>query len=141
MESVQTTQTTTYAASIPAMPIAHSTTQAPSPKMPSTASQSSDMGNVSAKSQTGSQDFLQASDIDKEGTEERIAELVDQINAIYNPLNLTASFGYSDDIKAMYVEVKRIDNGQVLRQIPSEEAMRLMAAIREMQSAIFDTKA
>lgn len=106
--------------------------------MPST-TQSPDLSRFVEESATNPQGFSQTSDVE-EDMKERIAELVDKLNAVYNPLNLTASYGYNDDIKAMYVEVKRIDNGEVLRQIPSQEAMRLMVAIREMQSAIFDTE-
>lgn len=138
MESIQTTLTTNYAPSIAPMPVASSTPTPSIPKMPST-TQSLDLSRYTEESATNPQGFSQTSDVE-EDTKERIAELVDKLNAVYNPLNLTASYGYNDDIKAMYVEVKRIDNGEVLRQIPSQEAMRLMVAIREMQSAIFDTE-
>lgn len=134
MESIQTTLTTNYAP----MPAASSTPTPSVPKMPST-TQSPDLSRFVEESATNPQGFSQTSDVE-EDMKERIAELVDKLNAVYNPLNLTASYGYNDDIKAMYVEVKRIDNGEVLRQIPSQEAMRLMVAIREMQSAIFDTE-
>ncbi|MDE6978533.1 MAG: flagellar protein FlaG [Helicobacter sp.] len=133
MESIQTTLTTNYAP----MPAASSTPTPSVPKMPNT-TQSHDLSRYDEENAASPQGFLQTADV--EDTEERIAELVDKLNAVYNPLNLTASYGYNDDIKAMYVEVKRIDNGEVLRQIPSQEAMRLMVAIREMQSAIFDTE-
>lgn len=138
MESIQTTLTTNYAPSIAPMPAASSTPTPSVPKMPST-TQSPDLSRYAEESAANPQGFSQTSDVE-EDTKERIAELVDKLNAVYNPLNLSASFGYNDDIKAMYVEVKRIDNGEVLRQIPSQEAMRLMVAIREMQSAIFDTE-
>ena len=138
MESVQTTLTTSYAPSIAPMPAASSTPAPSVPKMPST-TQSADLGRSVEENVANPQAFSQTADVE-EDTKERIAELVDKLNAVYNPLNLSASFGYNDDIKAMYVEVKRIDNGEVLRQIPSQEAMRLMVAIREMQSAIFDTE-
>lgn len=136
METIQPTLTTSYAPSIASMPAASSTPTPSVPRMPST-TQSADLGRE--ENATNPQGFSQTVDVE-EDTKERIAELVDKLNAVYNPLNLSASFGYNDDIKAMYVEVKRIDNGEVLRQIPSQEAMRLMAAIREMQSAIFDTE-
>lgn len=138
METIQPTLTTNYAPSIAPMPAASSTPIPSVPRMPST-TQSADVGRSAEESATSPQGFSQTTDVE-EDTKERIAELVDKLNAVYNPLNLSASFGYNDDIKAMYVEVKRIDNGEVLRQIPSQEAMRLMTAIREMQSAIFDTE-
>lgn len=138
METIQPTLTTNYAPSIAPMPAASSTPTSSVPRMPSMA-QSADSSRYGEGNATNPQGFSQTTDVE-EDTKERIAELVDKLNAVYNPLNLTASYGYNDDIKAMYVEVKRIDNGEVLRQIPSQEAMRLMAAIREMQSAIFDTE-
>lgn len=116
----------------------------PLPKMPSNTDISRNSRNVGDSSENtiqNSQDFLQNPDVEEEALEERIAELVDELNAIYNPLNLAMSFGYNEDIQALYVEIKRKDNGEVLRQIPSEDAIRLMTAMREMQSAIFDTKA
>ncbi len=136
MESIQPTLTTNYAPSIAPMPAASST---PTPSVPKMPTQSADLGRYAEESATNPQGFSQTTDVE-EDTKERIAKLVEELNAVYNPLNLSATFGYNDDIKAMYVEVKRIDNGEVLRQIPSQEAMRLMAAIREMQSAIFDTE-
>ena len=136
MESIQTTLTTNYAPSIAPMPAASST---PAPRAPTRPTPSPDWGREAEESATKPQGDVQTADVE-EDTKERIAKLVEELNAVYNPLNLSATFGYNDDIKAMYVEVKRIDNGEVLRQIPSQEAMRLMAAIREMQSAIFDTE-
>lgn len=82
------------------------------------------------------QDFFQNDDI--ETNEQNIADLVDKLNAAYNPLNLSVSFAYDEGMGSLYVEVKRVDTGELLRQIPSEEALKLMNTMREFRGMFLD---
>ncbi len=86
------------------------------------------------------QNFSNNTDIEESLQQERLEELINELNAEYNPLNLNVSFAYDENIHSLYVEVKRIDTGEVLRQIPSEEALKLMAVMKEIQGVIFDVR-
>ena len=49
-------------------------------------------------------------------------------------------FGYSDDVGSLYVSVYERETDNVIRQIPSKEAMELMAKMKEIVGMIFDKK-
>lgn len=69
-----------------------------------------------------------------------LMELTEQLNKEFNPLNTNVKFGYSDDIESLYVTVSERDTDRVIRKIPSDEAMELMAKMREIVGIIFDKK-
>lgn len=69
-----------------------------------------------------------------------LIELTEQLNKEFNPLNTNVKFGYSDDIESLYVTVSERDTDRVIRKIPSDEAMELMAKMREIVGIIFDKK-
>ncbi|MGP1579994.1 MAG: FlaG family protein [Wolinella sp.] len=69
-----------------------------------------------------------------------LMELTEQLNKEFNPLNTNVKFGYSDDIESLYITVSERDTDRVIRKIPSDEAMELMAKMREIVGIIFDKK-
>ena len=70
----------------------------------------------------------------------QLQEITDQLNKEMNPLNTSIRFGFDDSIEELYVSVIDTSNDQVIRKIPSEEAMRLAAKMREIVGMIFDKK-
>jgi len=55
-------------------------------------------------------------------------------------LNTTIRFGFDDKTDEMYVSVIDTKDNKVIRQIPSEEAMKLAAKMRELVGMLFDEK-
>lgn len=72
---------------------------------------------------------------------EKLNELARQLNKELNPLNTNVKFGFSEDIKGLYVTVSERDTDRVIRKIPSDEAMELMAKMREVVGIIFNKQA
>ena len=53
-------------------------------------------------------------------------------------LNTNVRFGFNDDINTMYVTVSEKNTGKEIRQIPSEEAIKLTKYFRDAIGLIFD---
>lgn len=72
---------------------------------------------------------------------EELTKLTEQLNKEMNPLNLSVRFGYNDKIGEMFVSVFEKDSNKLLRKFPTDEAIDLMAKMREINGIIFDKKA
>lgn len=88
--------------------------------------------------------------IDIDGTDKKITDdklkrelikLTEQLNVEMNPLNLSVRFGYNDKIGEMFVSVFEKDSNKLLRKFPTDEAIDLMAKMREINGIIFDKQA
>jgi len=75
-----------------------------------------------------------------EDLKKELMSLTKELNNEMNPLNTNIEFGFSDDIKGLFVTVFEKDTQKVIRKIPSDEAMELMAKMREIVGMIFDKK-
>lgn len=80
------------------------------------------------------------SDSDKQELEEKILELVDHLNDEISLLNTNLMFDYEDSISSLIVKIKQRDSGEVIRQIPTDEALELMKHMRDIVSVILDTR-
>jgi flagellar protein FlaG len=72
---------------------------------------------------------------------QELAKLTEDLNKEMNPLNINVRFGFEDKIDEMFVSVYEKDSNKLLRKIPSDEAIALMAKMREIIGIIFDKKA
>ncbi|MCF6201897.1 MAG: flagellar protein FlaG [Hydrogenimonas sp.] len=77
---------------------------------------------------------------DTQKLKKELQEITDQLNKEMNPLNTSIRFGFDDSLEELYVSVIDTSSDQVIRKIPSEEAMRLAAKMRELVGMIFDKK-
>lgn len=98
-------------------------------------------------SQTSSSEIqqqrLQAQE-EKDNTEEqkqKLNELAQQLNKELSPLNTSIAFNFSEDIEGLYITVSEKDTNRLIRKIPSDEAMQLMAKMKEIVGMIFDKQA
>ncbi|MCI7765670.1 FlaG family protein [Helicobacter sp.] len=98
-------------------------------------------------SQTSSSEIqqqrLQAQE-EKGNTEEqkqKLNELAQQLNKELSPLNTSIAFNFSEDIEGLYITVSEKDTNRLIRKIPSDEAMQLMAKMKEIVGMIFDKQA
>ncbi|WP_300950162.1 FlaG family protein, partial [Helicobacter rodentium] len=87
-------------------------------------------------------------EIDKSNEEQKVEEqkqklneLAQQLNKELNPLNTNVTFGFSEDIEGLYVTVSERDTNRIIRKIPSDEAMELMAKMKEVVGIIFNKQA
>ena len=77
---------------------------------------------------------------DEKEIKKKLQETTEQLNKEMDTLNTTIRFGFNDKISEMYVSVIDTKDNRVIRQIPSEEAMRLAAKMRELVGMLFDEK-
>ncbi|WP_353662501.1 FlaG family protein [Hydrogenimonas sp. SS33] len=77
---------------------------------------------------------------DTEKLKKQLQEITDKLNKEMNPLKTSIRFGFDDNIDELYVSVIDTSNNHVIRKIPSEEAIRLAAKMRELVGMIFDKK-
>ena len=82
----------------------------------------------------------QSKEADKKEVKKELEEVTKQLNEEMSALNTTIRFGFNDKIDEMYVSVIDTKNDKVIRKIPSDEAMKLMAKMRELVGMLFDEK-
>lgn len=70
--------------------------------------------------------------------EERLQDVAQKLNEQAQTLNTDVHFGYNNKINSMYLSVTEKSTGREIRQIPSEEAMRLAEHFKEVIGMIFD---
>lgn len=76
-----------------------------------------------------------------EDQKQKLNELAQQLNKELSPLNTSIAFNFSEDIEGLYITVSERDTNRLIRKIPSEEAMQLMAKMKEIVGMIFDKQA
>lgn len=90
-------------------------------------------------------EYVNIDGTDKKVTDEKLKQelikLTERLNVEMNPLNLRVRFGYNDKIGEMFVSVFEKDSNRLLRKFPTDEAVDLMAKMREINGIIFDNKA
>ncbi|EAJ8779746.1 flagellar biosynthesis protein FlaG [Campylobacter upsaliensis] len=74
----------------------------------------------------------------KQSFAEQLKEVAQKLNDQAESLNTNVRFGYNDKINSMYLSVTEKSTGKEIRQIPSEEAMRLAEHFKEVVGMIFD---
>lgn len=74
---------------------------------------------------------------DKETLEEAVAGMQEATQAMQRNLN----FSIDDSTGRMVVKVTDSSSGEVIRQMPSEEALRLAESLDEMRSLLFEAQA
>lgn len=72
--------------------------------------------------------------------EQKLLELSRDLNKEMQFINTNLMFDYNDSISSLVLTVKQRDTGEVIRQIPTDEAMELMKKMRDVISVILDTK-
>ncbi len=77
---------------------------------------------------------------DTEKLKKELQEVVNKLNKEMNSLKTSIRFGFNDQVKELYVTVIDTSNNEEIRKIPSDEAMRLAAKMRELVGMIFDKK-
>lgn len=74
----------------------------------------------------------------KQSLSEQMADIVKKLNEQMDSLDTNVRFGFNDKIGSMYISVTERNTGKEIRQIPTEEAMRLAEYFRDAIGMIFD---
>jgi len=87
-------------------------------------------------------ELLQKSDqkSDRDKIKKELQEITERLNKEMDPLKTSIRFGFNDKVDELYVSVIDTSNNQVIRKIPSDEAMRLAEKMRELVGMLFDKK-
>jgi flagellar protein FlaG len=87
-------------------------------------------------------DKLQKSEKQEEAKgQESMADLVERLRSQVQNIQRDLSFSVDDSTGDVVVRVIDGESGKVVRQIPSEEILRLTERLDEMRSLMFETKA
>ena len=73
-------------------------------------------------------------------TNEQIQDILAKANENLSLLNTNIRFGYNDKIDSMFINVTERDTGNIIRKIPTEQAMKLTEHFRDIIGMIFDKK-
>ncbi|EDO8223839.1 flagellar biosynthesis protein FlaG [Campylobacter jejuni] len=87
--------------------------------------------------QTDRSQGQEGDDGQQRGVSEKLADITKKLNEQMDSLDTNVRFGYSDKIGSMF-SVTEKSTGREIRQIPSEEAMRLAEYFRDVIGMIFD---
>ncbi|HAA2089871.1 TPA_asm: flagellar biosynthesis protein FlaG [Campylobacter coli] len=88
--------------------------------------------------QTDRSQGQEGDDGQQRGVSEKLADITKKLNEQMDSLDTNVRFGYSDKIGSMYISATEKSTGREIRQIPSEEAMRLAEYFRDVIGIIFD---
>ena len=77
----------------------------------------------------------------KAGEQESTADLVERLRSQMQNIQRDLSFSVDDSTGDVVVRVIDGDSGKIVRQIPSEEILRLTERLDEMRSLLFEAKA
>ena len=67
-------------------------------------------------------------------------KLIKELNDISKSLEVDIKFAYNDKINEMYVRVIDKVNGKVIRQMPTEEAIKIKESMKDFIGSLFDMK-
>jgi flagellar protein FlaG len=80
-------------------------------------------------------------DMSKDEMRKRLQDAVERANKnTFLSLNNNIKFGFHENAKEMFVSVIDAQTNKKIRQMPSEEALSLLASMKELVGQIFDTK-
>jgi len=71
--------------------------------------------------------------------EKDVAKAVEDLNKAMDVLNISRKFEIEDELEEVVVKIMDKSEGEVIRQIPSEEALKLEKNIKHMLGMFFDS--
>lgn len=80
------------------------------------------------------------SDDEKVKLEQQLLDLVKDLNKEMESINTDLMFDYEDSISSLVLTIKQKESGEIIRKIPTDEAMELMKKMRDIISIVLDTQ-
>lgn len=71
---------------------------------------------------------------------QKLLDLAKELNEEMQSINTNLLFDYEDSIASLVLTIKQRDSGEIIRKIPTDEALELMKKMRDIISVILDTK-
>ena len=107
----------------------------------SPASSSASTAMPSPRSGAGLSSFSAQDVMSKVGQNVEVGDAVERIRTHVQSLQRNLDFSVDDSTGQVVVQVLDGDSGKVVRQIPSEDILRLAERLDEMRSLLFEAKA
>jgi flagellar protein FlaG len=76
----------------------------------------------------------------KEVEKDKVNDFVKKMNEDLGKLEQNLEFSYNEDIEQMMITVTKKDSGEVVRTIPTEEAIEISKKMKDIVGALFDKK-
>lgn len=95
---------------------------------------------VTTQFKVGNERFDELTPEQKADLEKQLLELTKYLNKEMQSINTSLMFDYEDSISSLVLTIKQRDSGEIIRKIPTDEAMELMKKMRDIISVILDTK-
>lgn len=95
---------------------------------------------VTTQFKVGNEKLEELTPTQKAELEKQLLELTKELNKEMQSINTSLVFDYEDSISSLVLTIKKRDSGEVIRKIPTDEAMELMKKMRDIISVILDTK-
>lgn len=95
---------------------------------------------VTTQFKVGNERFDELTPEQKADLEKQLLELTQYLNKEMQSINTSLMFDYEDSISSLVLTIKQRDSGEIIRKIPTDEAMELMKKMRDIISVILDTK-
>jgi flagellar protein FlaG len=78
---------------------------------------------------------------DQQSEAEVLAEVVEQLSEVVTLMNKGLAFSVDEDSGSAIVKVIDIDTGDIIRQIPSDEALELAQKLQDVKGLLMKTQA
>lgn len=73
-------------------------------------------------------------------SQEKMEQLIKQLNSAIDPFKTSIKFGFDDNSKDFYVSVIEAKTNKMIRRFPAEEAQSLLPKMKEVVGILFDQK-
>ena len=93
--------------------------------------------NLSREGQR-SEDFVKKDDVVLDKVETK--KIVDDLNSQVESLNKDVRFSYNEKIDEVYITITDKHTGEVIRKLPSEDAMKIKEAMQDFIGSLFDKR-
>lgn len=74
-------------------------------------------------------------------TEEEVIRAIDKVNKSFEPFDRRLEFSVHEKTKQIMVKIINVSNDEVIRELPPEKILDLVAHMMEVAGLIIDTKA
>ena len=95
---------------------------------------------VTTQFKVGNERFDELTPEQKADLEKQLLELTKYLNKEMQSINTSLMFDYEDSISSLVLTIKQRDSGEIIRKIPTDEAMELMKKMRDIISVILDAR-
>jgi flagellar protein FlaG len=75
-----------------------------------------------------------------ENFQDKMGKAIDVANEMLKPANKSFSYSVHEETKEIMIQIKDDETGEVIKEIPSEESLDMVAKMRELAGIVVDEK-